>query len=308
MTQNLRPYDTAKLVDPQTVEVDKKDANGNVINGADGQPLKEKQVVTEQVIAQGPVASQEIIKEWGTNGGGFFNANSAHPFENPTPFTNLFEMFAIFAISAGLTYTLGRMTGSQKHGWAVFAAMVFLFFVGITVAYWAAAKGNPMLAGVDQSVSSLQSGGNMEGKEVRYGIANSALRATITTDTSCGAVNAMHDSFTPLGALTTFSIANDVAKYFAIIPTMFSAAFPVLNALNIMKLSTPQSAILSALIFNALIIIALIPLALKGVRYRPLSASTLLRRNLLVYGFGGVIIPFIGIKLIDVVIVALGLA
>lgn len=308
MTQNLRPYDTAKLVDPQTVEVDKKDANGNVINGADGQPLKEKQVVTEQVIAQGPVASQEIIKEWGTNGGGFFNANSAHPFENPTPFTNLFEMFAIFAISAGLTYTLGRMTGSQKHGWAVFAAMVFLFFVGITVAYWAAAKGNPMLAGVDQSVSSLQSGGNMEGKEVRYGIANSALRATITTDTSCGAVNAMHDSFTPPGALTTFSIANDVAKYFAIIPTMFSAAFPVLNALNIMKLATPQSAILSALIFNALIIIALIPLALKGVRYRPLSASTLLRRNLLVYGFGGVIIPFIGIKLIDVVIVALGLA
>ena len=201
VTQNLRPYDTVKLVDPQTVEVDKKDANGNVINGADGQPLKEKQVVTEQVIAQGPVASQEIIKEFGTNGGGFFNANSAHPFENPTPFTNLFEMFAIFAISAGLTYTLGRMTGSQKHGWAVFAAMAFLFFIGITVAYWAEAKGNPMLAGVDQTVSALQSGGNMEGKEVRYGIANSALWATITTDTSCGAVNAMHDSFTPLGGL-----------------------------------------------------------------------------------------------------------
>ncbi|HZS09461.1 MAG TPA: potassium-transporting ATPase subunit KdpA [Blastocatellia bacterium] len=199
--QNLKPYDTAKLVDPQTVEVDKKDAAGNVVNGPDGQPLKEKQQVTEQVIAQGPVASQEIIKEFGTNGGGFFNTNSSHPFENPTPFTNLLEMFAIFAISAGLTYSLGRMTGSQKHGWAVFAAMAFLFFVGVTVAYWAEAKGNPLLAGVDQRASAMQSGGNMEGKEVRYGIANSTLWATVTTDTSCGAVNSMHDSYTPLGGL-----------------------------------------------------------------------------------------------------------
>ncbi len=201
VVQNLKPYDTVKLVDPQTIEADKKDASGNVINGADGNPVKEQQQVTEQVIAQGPVASQEAIKMWGTNGGGFFNANSAHPYENPTPLTNLLHMFAIFAISAALTYTLGRMTGSQKHGWAVFAAMTFLFFAGLTTAYWAEAKGNPLLVGVDQTASATHSGGNMEGKEVRFGIANSALFATVTTDASCGAVNAMHDSFTPLGGL-----------------------------------------------------------------------------------------------------------
>jgi potassium-transporting ATPase potassium-binding subunit len=199
--QNLRPYDTAKLLDPQTIEVDKKDAQGNVVNGPDGKPLKEMQEVTDQVIAQGPVASQESIKEWGTNGGGFFNANSAHPFENPTPFTNFLEMIAIFAVSAGLTYTLGRMTGSPRHGWAVFAAMSVLFFVGILVSYWAEAKGNPLLAGVDQATTAMQSGGNMEGKEVRFGLANTTLWATITTDASCGAVNGMHDSFTPLGGL-----------------------------------------------------------------------------------------------------------
>lgn len=180
VVQNFKPYTVAKLIDPQ------------------GQ-------VTEQVIAQGPVASQEVIKLLGTNGGGFFSANSAHPFENPTPFTNLLEMFAIFAIPAGLTYTLGRMTGAPRHGWAVFAAMAFLFFVGVTVAYWAEAKGNPLLAGVDQTASARprqeMPGGNMEGKEVRFGIANSALFATVTTDASCGAVNAMHDSFTPLGGL-----------------------------------------------------------------------------------------------------------
>ncbi|MBS1808428.1 MAG: potassium-transporting ATPase subunit KdpA [Acidobacteria bacterium] len=176
VVQNFKPYDTAKLVDPQ------------------GQ-------VTEQVIAQGPVASQEAIKMWGTNGGGFFNANSSHPFENPTPLSNLLEMFAIFAISAGLTYTLGKMTGAQKHGWAVFAAMALLFWIGIATAYWAEAKGNPILTGVDQVASATQSGGNMEGKEVRFGIANSALFATITTNASCGAVNSMHDSFTPLGGL-----------------------------------------------------------------------------------------------------------
>ncbi|PYS88664.1 MAG: potassium-transporting ATPase subunit KdpA [Acidobacteria bacterium] len=201
VVQNFRPYDTAKLVDPQTVEVDKKDAAGNVITNADGTTQKERQTVTEQTIAQGPVASQEIIKEFGTNGGGFFNANSAHPFENPTPFSNFFELLCIFAISAGLTYTLGRMTGSQRHGWAVFAAMTVLFFVGIAVSYWAEARGNPLLAGTDQTASALQPGGNMEGKEVRFGVANSALWATVTTDTSCGAVNSMHDSFTPLGGL-----------------------------------------------------------------------------------------------------------
>ena len=199
--QNLRPYDTAKLVDPQSIEVDKKDDAGNVVTNADGSTAKETQVLTDQVIAQGPLASQEFIKQWGTNGGGFFNANSAHPLENPTPFTNLIALFSIFAISAGLTYTLGRMTGSQKHGWAVWAAMAVLFLAGVMTAYWAEARGNPLLAGTDQAVSASQSGGNMEGKEVRFGIANSALFATVTTDASCGAVNSMHDSFTPLGGM-----------------------------------------------------------------------------------------------------------
>src|SRR5438128_1652158 len=154
-----------------------------------------------QMIAQGPVASQEAIKMLGTNGGGFFNANSAHPFENPTPISNFLEMFSVFVIPAGLTYTLGRMTGSQRHGWAVFAAMAVLFFAGVIPAYWAEAKGNPLLHGVDQQVSAMQSGGNMEGKEVRFGIANSALFATVTTDASCGAINGQHDSYTPLGGM-----------------------------------------------------------------------------------------------------------
>jgi K+-transporting ATPase ATPase A chain len=201
VVQNLRPYDIAKLLEPQTMEVGKKDASGNVVTNPDGTTQKEKQAVTEQTIAQGPVASQEAIKMWGTNGGGFFNANSAHPFENPTPLSNLLQMFAIFAVSAGLTFTLGRMTGSQKHGWAVFAAMAVLFFAGVTTAYWAESRGNPLLARTDQIASVNQSGGNMEGKEVRFGIVNSALFATVTTDASCGAVNAMHDSFTPIGGL-----------------------------------------------------------------------------------------------------------
>jgi K+-transporting ATPase ATPase A chain len=148
------------------------------------------------------VASQEIIKEWGTNGGGFFNANSAHPFENPTPLSNLIELFSIFAVSAGLTFTLGRMTGSAAHGWAVWAAMAILFLAGVSVAYWAESQGNPLYPStVNQSATNLQSGGNMEGKEVRFGIANSALFATVTTDASCGAINGWHDSFTPLGGL-----------------------------------------------------------------------------------------------------------
>jgi K+-transporting ATPase ATPase A chain len=199
--QNLKPYTKAVLVDPQTIGVDKRDADGNVITGADGTTVKETQTINEQTIAQGPVASQEFIKQWGTNGGGFFNANSAHPFENPTPLANLIAMFSIFAVSAGLTYTLGRMTGSQKHGWAVWAAMAILFIVGVTAAYRAEARGNPLLAGTDQTASALAPGGNMEGKEVRFGITNSALFATATTDASCGAVNSMHDSFTPLGGL-----------------------------------------------------------------------------------------------------------
>jgi len=149
------------------------------------------------------VAAEALIKQFGTNGGGFFNANSAHPFENPTPLSNFFEMFCIFAISAGLTFTLGDMTGSRRHGWAVWAAMAFLFLAGVTTAYWAEARGNPILtqAGASQEVTTGSPGGNMEGKEVRFGIANSALFATVTTDASCGAINSWHDSFTPLGGL-----------------------------------------------------------------------------------------------------------
>jgi K+-transporting ATPase ATPase A chain len=157
----------------------------------------------KQTLAMGPVASQEAIKQLGTNGGGFFNANSAHPFENPTPWSNFLQMIAIFVIPAGLTYTLGRMVKHQRHGWAVWAAMFILFFAGTATAYWAEARGNPIHAamGLDTRASAFQSGGNMEGKEVRFGIANSALFAVITTDASCGAVNAMHDSFTPIGGL-----------------------------------------------------------------------------------------------------------
>ncbi len=197
VVQNLKPYATAQLTEPQTVQT----------QGSDGKTTT--QTVTQQTIAVGPVASQEVIKMLGTNGGGFFNTNSAHPFENPTPFTNFLEMLLIFAIPSGLTYTLGRMTGSPRHGWAVWSAMAALFFVGVFAAYAAEARGNPEIASIataksgaiDQSASSLQSGGNMEGKETRFGVANSALFATVTTDASCGAVNSMHDSFTPLGGM-----------------------------------------------------------------------------------------------------------
>jgi K+-transporting ATPase ATPase A chain len=189
VVQNLKSYTTVEPTEPQTVQV----------TGADGKTST--QVVSQQVIAQGPVASQEIIKELGTNGGGFFGANSAHPFENPTPLSNFIEMFSILALASSLTYTLGRMTGSPRHGWAVWAAMAVLFLMGVTTAYWAEAKGNPILSGVDQRASEIQPGGNMEGKEVRFGIANSALFATVTSDTSCGAVNSQHDSFTPLGGM-----------------------------------------------------------------------------------------------------------
>jgi K+-transporting ATPase ATPase A chain len=187
--QNLKPYTTVELIEPQTVQG----------TGADGKATT--QTVTQQVIAQGPVASQEVIKEFGTNGGGFFGANSAHPFENPTPFSNFFQLVLIFAIPSALTYTLGRMTGSQRHGWAVWGAMALMFLAGVTTAYWAESRGNPQLVGVNQAAIALQSGGNMEGKEVRFGIANSALFATVTTDASCGAINGQHDSFTPLGGM-----------------------------------------------------------------------------------------------------------
>jgi K+-transporting ATPase ATPase A chain len=154
-----------------------------------------------QTIGQGPVASQEAIKMLGTNGGGFFNANSSHPYENPTPFSNFLQIISIFIIPAGLTYTLGRMTGSPGHGWAVFAAMYILFAAGFATAYWAEARPHPLIHGTKQSATSTAPGGNMEGKEVRNGIAETALFATITTDASCGAVNGMHDSFTPLGGM-----------------------------------------------------------------------------------------------------------
>ena len=185
VVQNLKSYDTAKLLEPQKV------------TAADGKTS----TVTTQTIAQGPVASQEAIKMLGTNGGGFFNANSAHPFENPTPLTNFLQMLSIFLIPAGLTVTLGQMVGSPRHGWAVLAAMTVLWFAGVLTVFSAEARGNPQFANVDQRVSTQQAGGNMEGKEVRFGIANSALFATVTTDASCGAVNSMHDSFTPLGGL-----------------------------------------------------------------------------------------------------------
>jgi K+-transporting ATPase ATPase A chain len=197
VVQNLRQYHTAKLIEPQQIQ--KTGADGKPVVGMDGKPVMD--TVTDQVIAQGPVASQEAIKMLGTNGGGFFNANSSHPFENPTPLTNYLQILSIFAIPAGLTYTLGRMTGSPRHGWAVWAAMAILFACGVTIAYWAEARGNPLLHGVDQRVSAQQAGGNLEGKEVRFGIADSALFATVTTGASCGAINSVHDSFTPLGGM-----------------------------------------------------------------------------------------------------------
>jgi K+-transporting ATPase ATPase A chain len=184
--QNFKPYATAQLVDPQTVQT--TDASGKTTT----------QIVKEQTIALGPTASQEMIKDLGTNGGGFFNTNSAHPFENPTPLTNFFEMILIFAIGSGLTYTLGQMTGSPRHGWAVWCAMAILFLVGIAAAYSAEARGNPL---VQNAANHVQASGNLEGKEVRFGVANSALWAVVTTDTSCGAVNSMHDSYTPLGGM-----------------------------------------------------------------------------------------------------------
>lgn len=195
VVQNFNPYVTAKRVEAVTVEKIAIDGTKTI------------ETITDQVIAQGPVASQEIIKQLGTNGGGFFNANSAHPYENPTPLTNFISMLAIFLIPSALTYTLGKMTGNQKHGWAVFTAMSILFLAGFLVVYHFEAKGNPQFTqyNVDQvaieNTGQEQAGGNMEGKEVRFGIANSALFATATTDASCGAVNSMHDSYTPLGGM-----------------------------------------------------------------------------------------------------------
>jgi K+-transporting ATPase ATPase A chain len=166
-------------------------------------PLEQSSQI--QTIAQGPVASQEAIKMLGTNGGGFFNANSSHPFENPTPFSNFLQILSIFLIPAGLTFTLGRMTGSRGHGWAVFAAMFVLFAGGFATVYWAESQPHPLIHNAMQTSTATAPGGNMEGKEVRNGIVESSLFATVTTDASCGAVNSMHDSFTALGGMVVLA-------------------------------------------------------------------------------------------------------
>jgi K+-transporting ATPase ATPase A chain len=193
--QNFNPYTKAKLLEPMTISVAETDANGKPVLDKAGNPVMQNQIVTDQTIVQGPVASQIAIKMLGTNGGGYVNANAAHPFENPTPLSNFLQMLSIFAIGSGLTYYLGRMTKNQGHGWSIWTAMMILFLGGALLCWWAEAKGNP----IHQQLGIAAADGNMEGKEVRFGIFNSALFATVTTDASCGAVNSMHDSFTPLG-------------------------------------------------------------------------------------------------------------
>ncbi len=197
MIQNFKPYETAQVLEPYTAQVPKKDAAGQEVKDAQGNPVIEDRQVDTQTIAQGPMASQVAMKMLGTNGGGFVNANAAHPYENPTPLSNFLQMLSILLIPSGLTYYLGRMVKNQRHGWAVWTAMAAIFLIGVLVCYWSEAAGNPRLhaLGADASV------GNMEGKEVRFGILNSALWATATTAASNGSVNSMHDSFTPLGGL-----------------------------------------------------------------------------------------------------------
>lgn len=195
--QNFKPYETAQLTEKQTILVPKTDESNNPVKDAAGNSVFQDQAVETQSIVQGPIASQIAIKMLGTNGGGFINTNAAHPYENPTPLSNFIQMLSIFAIPSALTYYLGRSVRNQKHGWAVWGAMAAIFLVGVITCWKAEADGNPNLYrnGV------VQTDGNMEGKEVRFGIFNSALFATITTDASCGAVNSMHDSFTPIGGL-----------------------------------------------------------------------------------------------------------
>jgi potassium-transporting ATPase potassium-binding subunit len=189
MIQNFKPYTSAKLIESQTISVAKVDASGK--------PVVENQTLDTQTIVQGPMASQIAIKMLGTNGGGYTNANAAHPFENPTPLSNFLQMLALLCIGSALTYHLGRETKNQKHGWSVWSAMFAMCLAGVLFCWWAEAKGNP----IHQQLGVAVADGNMEGKEVRFGIFNSALFATVTTDASCGAVNSMHDSFTPLGGL-----------------------------------------------------------------------------------------------------------
>jgi K+-transporting ATPase ATPase A chain len=197
MIQNFKPYTTARLMEPFTNSVAKLDDKGQPVKGADGKDVMVDQLVATQVIPQGPMASQVAIKMLGTNGGGYTNANAAHPFENPTPLSNFLQMLSIFAIPSALTYYLGRMTKNQGHGWAVWSAMFVLFMAALLVCWKAEAAGNP----IHQKLGVAVADGNMEGKEARFGVFNSALFATVTTDASCGAVNSMHDSFTGLGGL-----------------------------------------------------------------------------------------------------------
>ncbi len=197
MIQNFKPYETAQVIEPYTSQVPKKDADGQEIKDTQGNLVMEERKVDVQTIVQGPMASQVAIKMLGTNGGGFTNANAAHPYENPTPLSNFLQMLSIFLIPSGLTYYLGRVVKNQRHGWAVWSAMAAIFLIGFLVCWWAESTVNPRFQALGVDASS----GNMEGKETRFGIFNSALFATVTTDASCGAVNAMHDSFTPLGGL-----------------------------------------------------------------------------------------------------------
>lgn len=197
MIQNFKPYVTATLSDPYTTQVTQVDDKGNAVTTPDGKPVLVEQKVTTQTIVQGPMASQVAIKMFGTNGGGYANANAAHPYENPTPLSNFLQILSIFAIPSALTYYLGRMVKNQGHGWAVWTAMFVLFLGAFLICWHYEAAGNPNLSALGINPAD----GNMEGKETRFGIFNSTLFATITTDASCGAVNAMHDSFTPLGGL-----------------------------------------------------------------------------------------------------------
>ncbi|HUE37768.1 MAG TPA: potassium-transporting ATPase subunit KdpA [Candidatus Acidoferrum sp.] len=195
--QNFSANTTATVIEPQTVSVQVTDANGKGVVDSKGNPVMTNQVISTQTIVQGPVASQMAIKMLGTNGGGFMNANAAHPFENPTPLSDFIQMLSILAIGSALTYHLGRETKNQKHGWSVWTAMFIMFLAGLFLCWWAESSGNP----IHQQLGVAASDGNMEGKEVRFGIFESSLFATVTTDASCGAVNSMHDSFTPLGGL-----------------------------------------------------------------------------------------------------------
>jgi len=201
--QNFDAYRDVTTLEPLTYSDPQLDASGQPLKDATGNPVTKSVTTQVQTLPMGPVASQEAIKMIGTNGGGFYNANSAHPFENPTPLSNFVQMVSMFLIPAALCFVFGRMLGDSRQGWAVLGAMTVIFVVMAGVALWAEQRGNPLIGalGVDQAQSALQSGGNMEGKETRFGIAASALFATITTAASCGAVNAMHDSFTPLGGL-----------------------------------------------------------------------------------------------------------